>query len=196
MAGRIMYISDIHFGHSNVIGFDHRPFNDVTEMDHMLMEYWNMKVNKEDTIYIIGDFCYRSDKGPVWFLQRLKGKKHLVVGNHDHVIMKNPQALSYFEEVDKMMYVSDNNRQVFMCHYPMAEWNAYYRGSYHVYGHIHNKLSDTCLIMRNRRNAYNAAACINGYMPVTLDEMIGNNKRFVLQSPLSWEDLPPSDLRF
>lgn len=30
-----LYISDLHFGHKNVIGFDHRPFIDTDEMDHI-----------------------------------------------------------------------------------------------------------------------------------------------------------------
>jgi len=42
--------------------------------------------------------------------------------------------------------------------------------------------------MRNRRNAYNAAACINNYIPCTLDEIIENNKRFEEQHPLKWSD--------
>ena len=29
-----LYISDLHFGHKNVILFDHRPFSDVDTMDH------------------------------------------------------------------------------------------------------------------------------------------------------------------
>ena len=28
-----LYTSDLHFGHKNVIQFDHRPFSNVEEMD-------------------------------------------------------------------------------------------------------------------------------------------------------------------
>ena len=31
-----LYISDLHFGHSNVIRFDHRPFADRDEMDRLM----------------------------------------------------------------------------------------------------------------------------------------------------------------
>ena len=42
-----LYISDLHFGHTNVIRFDHRPFSDVKEMDHALIHLWNSRVNPE-----------------------------------------------------------------------------------------------------------------------------------------------------
>ena len=35
-----LYISDLHFGHANVIKFDHRPFADRDEMDHTLIQLW------------------------------------------------------------------------------------------------------------------------------------------------------------
>lgn len=187
------YIGDLHFGHRNVIQFDGRPFASVEEMDQMLIEYWKMRVQKDDEVYVLGDFCFRSDKGPVWYLRQLSGKKFLVVGNHDNLIVNDPNALSYFEDVDKMMYISDNKRQICACHFPIAEWNGYHRNSYHLYAHIHNRLTDTTLIMRNRHNAYNAGAMINNYMPSTLEEIVVNNKRFTEQYPLSWRDLPPSE---
>lgn len=63
------YISDCHFGHEKVLGFfDKRPFADVEEMDRCMMEYWNRCVQKEDEVYILGNFQYRSSKGPVWYL--------------------------------------------------------------------------------------------------------------------------------
>ena len=186
-----LYISDTHFGHENVIQFDHRPFKSVDQMDRMMIEFWHSRVEKDDDVYIIGDFCYHSEKGPVWYLQRLPGKKHLIIGNHDVETLKYPGVMDYFESVDKMMHVEDNGRHICLCHFPIAEWNGYYRNSYHLYGHIHARLSDTCLIMRNRRNAYNAAACINGYTPNTLDEIILYNRYFVDKHPLSWKDLSP-----
>ena len=51
-----LYISDLHFGHTNVIRFDHRPFADVDKMDHCMIKLWNSRVSAEDDVYIIGDF--------------------------------------------------------------------------------------------------------------------------------------------
>ena len=35
-----------------------------------------------------------------------------------------------------MADIMDNGRRVIMCHYPIIEWDGYFRGSYLVYGHI------------------------------------------------------------
>ena len=52
-----LYISDLHFGHKNIIGFDHRPFKDVDEMDHTMIQLWNGRVYDDDHVYIIGVEC-------------------------------------------------------------------------------------------------------------------------------------------
>lgn len=65
-------------------------------------------------------------------------------------------------------YISD-------CHFPICEWNAYYRNSYHLFGHIHGRLGDNCLIMRSRRNAYNAA--VDNIVNMCLIKMAQLNKR-------------------
>ena len=181
------YISDCHFGHNNVIQYDQRPFASVDEMDEIMIENWKKRVKEEDEVYIIGDFCYRSEKNPIWYLNQLPGKKYLVMGNHDVRTLEEPGVSEHFEEVDKMMFVNDNGRYICLCHFPMAEWHGYRRGCYHLYGHIHNRLSDTCLIMGKRKHAYNAAACINGYTPCTLDEIIANNRKFAEEHPIDWK---------
>ena len=57
------YISDTHFGHSNIIDFDYRPYKNVQEMDETLINNWNSIVSNEDTVYILGDFCWlKEDK--------------------------------------------------------------------------------------------------------------------------------------
>lgn len=100
-----LYISDLHFGHSNVINFDKRPFADTTEMDNAMIYLWNSRVSTDDNVYVIGDFSYRSIHPAEWYLRQLKGHRHLIIGNHDGETLKSENAMSYFESVDKMMHV-------------------------------------------------------------------------------------------
>lgn len=172
------YISDVHFGHKNAIEFDQRPFADVEEMDRIMIENWNHRVRKEDHVYIIGDFIYRSRNDAEWYLRQLNGHLHLILGNHDGTWLKQPGATEYFEEIEKMQYIKDEGNLIQMCHFPMIEWNQYHRGAYHIYGHIHGKKDDTYEFMKTRERALNAAACINGYVPVTFQELVRNNQRF------------------
>jgi len=108
-----LYTSDLHFGHKNVIQFDHRPFSNVEEMDAFIMQCWNKRVQPDDIVYILGDFCHRSEKEPSWYLKRLKGHKILIVGNHDGKLLKNQVALSYFDRVEDMMLKME--RIIFVC---------------------------------------------------------------------------------
>ena len=96
-----LYISDLHFGHKNVILFEHRPFSDVDTMDHCLIQLWNSRVSADDDVYIVGDFCYRSGRTPDWYLRQLKGHKHLIIGNHDKATLDCENAAKYLESVEK-----------------------------------------------------------------------------------------------
>ena len=168
----------MHFGHANVRKHDQRPFSNVDEMDRILIQNWNSRVSKNDNVYINGRFLYRGEKEPEWYLRQLNGKKHFIIGNHDGAVIKSDKALSYFETVDKMMHVIDGKHHICVCHYPIAEWNGFYKGHYHIYAHIHNNINDVYYFMKKYERALNAGCMINNYMPVTLDELIINNKIF------------------
>lgn len=171
----IFYTADLHFGHRSVIDFDNRPFTNVEEMDSVLIKLWNQKVSNEDHVYIIGDFAFRNEKSEEWYLQQLKGHKHLVIGNHDGKLLKNAVAMRYFESVDKMMHISDGGVQICLCHFPLAEWNGFYKGHSHIYGHVHNRKDAAWEFMRTRHNAYNAGCMLYGYKPATLQEIIAEH---------------------
>ena len=173
-----LYTSDLHFGHKNVMLFDHRPFADVEEMDAFIMQCWNSRVQSDDMVYILGDFCHKSPKTPDWYLKRLKGHKTLIIGNHDGKLLKNQRAMSYFDRVEIMMEIEDGENHLCLCHYPIAEWNGYFRKSWHIYGHIHNKKAETYEIMKTKERALNAGCMINNYAPASLNELIRNNKIF------------------
>jgi calcineurin-like phosphoesterase family protein len=85
------FTSDQHFGHFNIIRLCSRPFETVEEMDEALLSKWNAKVKADDTVYILGDLFFRAAKvEPI--LKALNGRKHIIVGNHDHTWMKRVEA--------------------------------------------------------------------------------------------------------
>ena len=173
-----LYISDLHFGHTNVIAFDKRPYKDRDEMDSDMIRRWNEKVADDDQVYILGDVCYHTQNTADWYLKQLKGHKHLIVGNHDGLLLENEKALKCLESVDKMLHVTDGENEICLCHYPLAEWNKESYGSYHIYGHIHAKKDEVYMFMKTKPHALNAAACINNYAPASFDELIINNAAF------------------
>lgn len=59
---KVFFTGDLHFGHENVLAFDHRPFETVEEMDVELIRRWNHKVGKGDLVYVLGDFIWKTRK--------------------------------------------------------------------------------------------------------------------------------------
>lgn len=173
-----LYISDLHFGHRAAIDFDNRPFSDVEEMDRVMIHFWNSRVTKNDQVYVVGDFAFRNEKPYSWYLKQLKGQKYLVVGNHDKKLLKDSEAMGYFVSVDYQLEVIDNQKPVVLSHFPIAEWNGFFREAYHVYGHIHCNTDRTFQYMKQFDRALNAGVCINNYTPVSLNELIRNNQIF------------------
>ena len=81
---KVFFISDLHFGHKDVIAFDHRPFKDVEEMDAEMIRKWNAKVSHDDHVFVIGDMfggVTTAHAGEI--VRSLNGKIHLIRGNHD-----------------------------------------------------------------------------------------------------------------
>ena len=111
----IFFTSDLHLGHENCIRLCNRPFSSIEEMDETLIENWNRKITGKDTVYILGDLIYRSQKPPEEYLRRLRGKKHLILGNHDRGWIRSCQTERFFESVNNLLYVADGKRQYTLC---------------------------------------------------------------------------------
>ncbi len=173
------YIADTHFGHTNCLKFDNRPFETIEEMDRVMIDAWNRTVGQEDEVYILGDFCFKSSNSSKKYLSSLTGKKHLITGNHDGVTLKNEEARSCFESISQIKVIYDEGEKIILCHYPIAEWESMKSGSWHIYGHIHGNTDETFHFMKTRERALNAGCMINNYCPVTFRQLIRNNKDFL-----------------
>lgn len=174
----IYYTADLHLGHKNVLKFDGRPFESIEEHDEFLIGQWNARVRPDDQVYILGDFSVRSEKSPISYLKRLNGKKYLIRGNHDSALVNDPETAACFERIEKMCFIRDREYPIVLCHFPICEWNRYHRGSWHIYGHIHNKKNRAFEFMKQEERALNAGIMINNYQPVTMEELIFNNQIF------------------
>lgn len=174
----IYYIADMHLGHTNIIKYCHRPFESVEEMNSVLVRNWKERVKEEDTVYIVGDLFYRH-KNPESILEQLPGKKILIEGNHDRSWMKKVDTEKYFERIELMAEIKDNGRRVVICHYPMMTWFEFGKGTYHIYGHIHdNRNVPYWPLLMEMEDAFNAGVEINNFCPVTLEELMENNRIF------------------
>lgn len=129
------YIADTHFGHSNIIRYDNRPFINTKQMDETMLDRWNEVVGDEDTVYILGDFSWHKEDDTLKILDQLAGKKVLIRGNHDRI---SPQIAKKFAKICDYLEITDCNQRVVMSHYPMPFWNGQFRDSVHLYGHVHN----------------------------------------------------------
>ena len=174
----IFFTSDLHLGHKNIIRLCGRPFESVEEMDEILIDNWNKKIHRCDTVYILGDILFRNEKPAARYLERLKGRKHLIVGNHDAFWMRKEDYAPYFESITRMLTFSDGKHRITACHYPMLSWPGGEK-SYMLFGHIHQ---DTDMrwwpVSRDSKRLLNVGVDINGLAPVTFDELVMNNEAF------------------
>lgn len=131
------YIADMHFGHTAVLHFDGRPFANIEEMEKSLIENWNTVVTPQDTVYILGDFCWNKADDWLRILRKLKGNKVLVEGNHD-LKTYPPELRKEFSDIKSYKEVMDEGRKVILSHYPIL----FYKHSndpshYMLCGHVH-----------------------------------------------------------
>lgn len=130
------YISDWHYGHKNVLGFDNRPFTSIEQMNEELIRRWNSVVSDGDLVYILGDMFWCTPKIAAPIMEQLNGQKILVKGNHDR--WHDSKFDKMFVKIDEYMEVEDEGRKVVLCHYPIPCFKNHFYGWVHLYGHVHN----------------------------------------------------------
>ncbi len=173
----IYFTADTHFGHANIVKMCQRPYSDVDAMNEAMIAAWNERVQGNDTVYIIGDMFFRC-ADPESILKRLRGKKRIIVGNHDGSWLEKVDLSRYFLSVDNLLEISDGVHGLTLCHYPMLTWK-HAKRSYMIHGHIHADTSaDFWPLIQCRDHVLNAGVDLNGYRPVTFYELVENNRQF------------------
>ena len=129
------FISDTHFGHSNILRYCKRPFikeEDLDnkgnwksesianlrceEMDKTLIKNWNEKVKENDIVFFLGDFCLGksseapNSKGFDYYRNQLNGQIIFFKGNHDG----NNKCKSIIESI----VIQHGGKRIYLTHNP------------------------------------------------------------------------------
>ena len=184
----IYFTSDLHFFHSNIIKLRKRPFADANEMDEALIRNWNNQVLPTDHVYILGDISMAPTYYIAEIMNRLNGKKYLVKGNHDKFVDRVDwdKYSHIFEWVKPYHEMVESTQKIVLFHYPIAEWNGFFRGALHLHGHQHN---DPTYNLRQKSfglRRYDVGVDANKFTPVSLKYILNflkdvkeNNKDYL-----------------
>lgn len=158
----VFVTSDTHFGHEKILTFRRpdgeplRPFSSIEHMHDAIVERWNGTVRPNDVVYHLGDVAISVQS--LRILDRLNGKKILVMGNRDR--FSYLEYSWYFSEMKGVVYY-DN---LIFSHIPVHEssFEGHFDGN--VHGHLH------CHLINNFRY-FNACVEVNNFSPVALEDI-------------------------
>lgn len=168
----VFFISDTHFGHKKCLTLGKgRPFETIEEMEETIIKNWNEKVKPEDTVYVLGDFCWGFNvKRTKSLVNTLNGQKILVYGNHDR-LDAHYKSMSWMDIVPYQEIWLDG-KCIILSHYPFAEWKYAYNGSVHLHGHTHNSFNFASLpLPHNNKQILDVGVDSIGYCPISWEEV-------------------------
>lgn len=165
--GNIFFTSDTHFNQQRTLEMSRRPFNNVIEMNNVLVSNWNKIVKPGDTVYHLGDF------GDYRMREFLNGRIVLIKGNYERVGFKDEyeKYAHLFDEVHEYMHtiiLKHNNHNYFitMTHepnrikeFPIDEERI------NLFGHVHK----LCMV---KSYGLNVGVDCHNFKPLSLDDVI------------------------
>lgn len=189
----VFFTSDLHLGHINIIPLCDRPFEDVDDMNEMIVQNWNTDVQEDDVVWVLGDVAMGSFVDSMALVRRLNGRKILIPGNHDRISPAYPDQRPHKVREARMayrnaffdiypngltisLYGSYTSQAVRLSHYPYVsegdegrpELDAYRPvddGLPLLHGHVHS------LWTTNGRQ-FNVGVDVHGFRPVPI-EVVG-----------------------
>lgn len=178
----IYVTSDCHFGHDKPFVWEARGFNNVLEMNEGIIERWNIVVEPEDEVYVLGDLIMGVDTN-VDYVRRLNGKLHIIAGNHDtERRIELYKSLPNVLEVGYGAVLKHAGRVFYLSHYPSLTENLddhkkpFKKRVFNLCGHYHTL--DKYCDMKIRRSCYHVELDAHDCYPVSIDEIIGDIKGY------------------
>lgn len=181
---KIFFSSDQHFGHSNVIRFCNRPYENTKEMGQALIDNWNSKATNNDIIFVLGDmFWFHGRHDIKKVASKLNGKEiYIVPGNHckreayelcdERIKLLDDVSAIYLRETDKPQIIAE----IVISHIPLMTWPHRERGAYNFFGHIHSGPVTAAEVDQDlplwQGLQYDVGVDNNDYTPIEFNEIL------------------------
>jgi len=178
----IFFIADLHGDHAKIVKICNRPVpftenldisipeqkRKINELhnDWLIREVYNKYIDKKDEVYLLGDISMAPKNDAEKFIDRLHGNKFLISGNHDKNIIHSSRFSQICSLKDFTFSRGGLNIHIVLSHFPLVSWNRKIHGSFHIFGHVHGRLS-------------NLSSEIEKFMGLSWDASIDNKKKYI-----------------
>ncbi len=121
---KIWVTSDTHFCHNRDFLYVPRGFTNPYDMNETIIHHWNQVVGPEDDVYHLGDVMLNDNYEGLKCLKQLKGKIHIIRGNHDTDVRCELYSTCWnIAEVVAATYLNYNKYHFFLSHFPCMTSN-------------------------------------------------------------------------
>ena len=137
----IYFSSDLHFGHGRQFVYGVRGFDSIEEMNEAIVKNFNEVIDDQDDLYLLGDQML-GDYDNIKYLDRLNGKIHLLVGNHDTANRVKLYREHGFDVLGYVDVVKFYGYRFYLSHYPTMTSNfdkELKQATINLYGHTHQQ---------------------------------------------------------
>lgn len=185
----IWVTSDLHLFHNQEFIYKSRGFDTVEQMNEAIETHWDEMIGDDDEVYILGDLMVggkgNGNADGMKIIRRLKGKKHIVIGNHDTdtriaLYRAEPRVI----EVEYATRFRYRGYSFYLSHYPSITTNLQHetlkQGVINLFGHTHSKDR----FFNGVPFMYNVSLDAHDIRPVSLDVVLEEVKEKYKQSLL------------
>jgi calcineurin-like phosphoesterase family protein len=164
----IFVTSDLHFNHDKPFLYQPRGYKNIQEMNEDLLKKFNITVSDEDEVWICGDLTLGDLESAKYYLERLQGHIHVILGNHD-----TDNRRIFYESLgwdcQYATIIKYHKWRFYLSHYPtiVSNYNEDINHLWCLHGHLHEK---SC--WGNFPNCYNVCVDAHQGYPINLDTII------------------------
>lgn len=160
-------ISDLHLGHSNIIEYCNRPYDNATEMDTAIISNWNSVIDESDTVLFLGDLTLGPTDVALSYLEQLNGQVIMLQGNHDRLKMEDTSSV---QVLDSLIFTYKGIK--FHAVHEPYNYTRTIPNQWLLHGHTHNNEIDSYPFFDPHDQSINVSVELIGYKPLSFDSII------------------------